>query len=241
METMIKAVLFDFGQTLVDSAGGFRAAERQAQQRLFKDLRACSAVGSWEAFIAVYRSVRKQFHDRSNFSRVAIWREVYAHFEQAPDVAPLTDWEQAYWDTVTTETRIFPEARQTLGRLQAQYRIALITNTQGQKITDTHRLSQFPELAAFFEVIIVAGEAGIASKPDPAPFNRCLMQLKLAPAEAVYVGDDWRNDVCGAQAVGIRPVWLQHHSVQRNWPQVETVVPVIRHLDALLDLPSLLS
>jgi phosphoglycolate phosphatase-like HAD superfamily hydrolase len=28
---MIKAVIFDFGQTLVDSAGGFRKAEKEAQ------------------------------------------------------------------------------------------------------------------------------------------------------------------------------------------------------------------
>ena len=29
---MIKAILFDWGQTLVDSAQGFRAAEKQAQR-----------------------------------------------------------------------------------------------------------------------------------------------------------------------------------------------------------------
>jgi FMN phosphatase YigB (HAD superfamily) len=28
---MIKAILFDFGQTLVDSSNGFRAAEKEAQ------------------------------------------------------------------------------------------------------------------------------------------------------------------------------------------------------------------
>jgi len=28
---MIKAILFDFGQTLVDAADGFRAAEKAAQ------------------------------------------------------------------------------------------------------------------------------------------------------------------------------------------------------------------
>ena len=33
---MIKAVIFDFGQTLVNSADGFRTAEKQAQDKLFK-------------------------------------------------------------------------------------------------------------------------------------------------------------------------------------------------------------
>ena len=32
---MIKAILFDFGQTLVDSADGFRAAETIAKEKIF--------------------------------------------------------------------------------------------------------------------------------------------------------------------------------------------------------------
>ena len=43
----IKAVLFDFGQTLADSADGFRAAEKQAQEKIFKSL----ALTEWEEFV----------------------------------------------------------------------------------------------------------------------------------------------------------------------------------------------
>ena len=35
---MIKAILFDFGQTLVDSADAFRAAEKEAKDRLFAQI-----------------------------------------------------------------------------------------------------------------------------------------------------------------------------------------------------------
>lgn len=35
---MIKVVLFDFSQTLADTAEGFRLAEEEAQTRLFADL-----------------------------------------------------------------------------------------------------------------------------------------------------------------------------------------------------------
>jgi len=33
---MIKAILFDFGQTLVDSTKSFREAEKEAQVKIFK-------------------------------------------------------------------------------------------------------------------------------------------------------------------------------------------------------------
>ena len=35
---MIKAVIFDFGQTLVDSAEGFRSAEKQVEKKIFDEI-----------------------------------------------------------------------------------------------------------------------------------------------------------------------------------------------------------
>jgi len=76
---------------------------------------------------------------------------------------------------------------------------------QGQKRDGTHRISQFPELEKYFKAVIVAGEGGIPPKPDPKPFQLCLAELDIDPSEAVYVGDDLRIDICGAQDAGIRP------------------------------------
>ena len=73
-------------------------------------------------------------------------------------------------------------------------------------------------------------------KPDPEPFLVCLKRMEVEPEKAIYVGDDWLIDICGAEEVGIQPVWLKHHSVSRTWPKVETQVPVITSLEQLLDL-----
>jgi HAD superfamily hydrolase (TIGR01549 family) len=232
---MIKAVIFDFGQTLVDSADGFRTAEKEAQVKLFADL----GLTLREDFLENYRRIRKAFHRRSNFSRKSMWREVYHYYCLTSDLKLLERWEDEYWQTVKAHSKLFPEAEKTLGALNAQYDIALITNTQGQKSVGTHRISQFPELEKYFKAVIVAGEAGIPPKPHPAPFRLCLTELGLEPSQAVYVGDDWRIDVCGAQNAGLQAVWLQHYSVHRSWPDVQTTVPVITRLDQLLDLPGL--
>jgi HAD superfamily hydrolase (TIGR01549 family) len=237
---MLKAVIFDFGQTLVDSASGFRAAEKEVQAKIFSDLFSILETGSREAFLDVYRLVRKKNHDASIFSRVAIWQAVYRHYKAEPDLRRFENWESSYWEKVKSETKIFPETHQVLSNLSANYRLAIITNTQGQKTTETHRLSQYPELEKFFEVIIVAGEGGVPPKPDPEPFRLCLKNLGLTNSEAVYVGDDWRVDICGAKNAGLRPVWLKHHSVHRNWPTVETAVPILTSLKQLLDLNEVL-
>jgi putative hydrolase of the HAD superfamily len=232
---MIQAIVFDFGQTLVDSADGFRTAEKEAQQK------ASAAIGPTddEVFLTVYREIRSRFHARSDFSRKRILEELFRHYGRKPDSALLERWEAEYWERIKAMTRIFPEAEAVLTALGGRYRLALITNAQGQVETGKHRLGNYTELMRFFAVIVVAGEGGIPAKPDPLPFRLCLDQLGIAPGEAVYVGDDWRIDVCGSEAAGMHPVWLRHRLLRRNWPQVETAVPVIDSLERLLDIEHL--
>ena len=229
---MIKAIIFDFGQTLVNSANGFRAAEKDAQEKLFAAL----SLALRKDFLTVYRKFRREFHERSNFSRVALWQEVFHYYCMEPDVKLLEAWETEYWQTVKAHTVLFPEAEEVLEALCGRYKVALITNTQGQRSEGTHRIALFPQLEHFFKVIVVAGENGIPPKPDPQPFRLCLQQLGLAAADAVYVGDDWRIDICGARDAGLHAVWLKHHSVRRNWPEVQTSIPVITNLKELLDM-----
>jgi HAD superfamily hydrolase (TIGR01549 family) len=232
---IIKAIIFDFGQTLVDAADGFRKAEKGAQKRLFAD----PGLNPKEDFLATYRRIRKDLHDRSNFSRKFLWQEVYHFYGLKPDLRLLETWETDYWETVKANTCLFSEATDVLKSLSSKYQLGMITNTQGQQRTGTHRISQFPQLESYFEVIIVAGENRIPPKPDPAPFRLCLQELNLEPSEAVYVGDDYRIDVCGARDVGLHVVWLKHHSVSRTWPEVQTSIPIIRSLDELLDIDHL--
>ena len=234
---MMKAVIFDFGQTLVDSANGFRTAEKEAQDKLFTNL----GLTVREDFLAIYRRLRKEFHDRSNFSRNALWQEVFYYYCVAVNSDLLVRWETEYWETVKKHTFLFPEVTGVLDSLSRRYKVALITNTQGQRSTGTHRISLYPDLEIFFKVIIVAGEGGIPTKPDPKPFHQCLDKLGISPSEAVYIGDDWRIDICGARDVGMHAIWLKHHSVQRNWPVVEDSVPVIKSLEELIELEKLLA
>lgn len=229
---MLKAILFDFGQTLVNSADGFKAAEKEAKDNLFADLGSDQV--PWDLFVGEYRKVRKAFHQQSNFSRPAIWQAVYNKFELKPDPDQLQEWENHYWEQVKALTTPFPETLDVMEKLNQQYQLGLITNTQGQKRTGTHRIALFPELEQFFEVIVVAGEDGIPPKPDPMPFRKCLDAMNLAAKEVVYVGDDWRIDICGARDAGIQPIWLQHHSVKRNWPAVGPFDPTITSLNQLM-------
>jgi putative hydrolase of the HAD superfamily len=45
-------------------------------------------------------------------------------------------------------------------------------------------------------------------KPHPAPFQRALAHLEVSASEAIFVGDDPRWDILGAERVGLRPLLL---------------------------------
>ena len=147
---MIKAVLFDFGQTLVDSASGFRLAEKQAQDKIFQDL----AITCHEEFMRHYRRIRREFHDKGNLSRAKIWQEVYWYYCREAHMESLQQWDLAYWQTIKENTRLFPETLEVLRDLSRSYKIALITNTQGQEASHAHRIQAYPELTEIFSAII---------------------------------------------------------------------------------------
>lgn len=85
---MIKAIIFDFGQTLVNSADGFRTAEKDAQAKLFSNF----GLTIQEDFMANYRRLRKELHEQSNFSRKFLFHEMYYYYCLTPDEKMLELW-----------------------------------------------------------------------------------------------------------------------------------------------------
>ena len=234
---MIKAVLFDFDQTLVNSSDGFRSAEKQAQKKIFKDL----SITSWDDFLSTYRRLRKQFHAESNLSRKTLWEEVYWQYCRQSDSSVLEKWENDYWETVKSHTVLFPEALSVLQNLAGRYKLAVITNTQAQAGPQKHRILQMPNLIKYFEAVVIAGENDLPPKPDISVFLSCLEMLGVDRSEAVYVGDDWHTDICGVTDTGFQPIWIKHCLLSRSWPDKETSVPVITSLDSLLDIDNIIS
>lgn len=230
---MIKAILFDFTQTLVDSSSGFRLAEKRIQRNLFAYL----GLTGWDEFLQKYRQIRSESMRRSIFLRKTIWQEVCWFFCSSGDDIQLKNWEDEYWATVDHNTRLFSETLAVIAELSKTYKLGIISNTQGRaRELRNHGLDGFKIIEPYFQSVIIAGENSIPPKPKRKPFELCLNQLDIEAHESIYVGDDWENDICGSMEAGLQPVWLKHHSVKRNWPEAEFSVPTITILDKLLAL-----
>lgn len=89
-------------------------------------------------------------------------------------------------------------------------------------------------LAHHFKVSVAAHQFGHA-KPDAAIFREACRQLRLAPEEAVYVGDDVLLDVQGAQNAGMRAVWLNRNGSQAHLEHGVAPDAICASFDELLD------
>ena len=83
-------------------------------------------------------------------------------------------------------------------------------------ISNTGR--QLPQLLAsvgltdYLMTVVSQGEVGIG-KPNPGIFVAALERANLAPEEAIYVGDQYENDVVGARGAGLLPILVDRYDL----------------------------
>ena len=86
-----------------------------------------------------------------------------------------------------------------------------------------------------FSCVVLSEVIGIR-KPDPAIFLKAASLIHIKPAECLYVGDSYINDVIGAKNAGMQACWFNSESLE---PQDDTIKPdfIISKLE---ELPQLL-
>jgi len=80
---------------------------------------------------------------------------------------------------------------------------------------------------------LVASSELSASKPSPRAFEEAWERLGLRPTSGHYVGDDLTVDVLGANAAGIKPIWLdrEHRAGDHPGRRVTSLLEVEQLLD----------
>lgn len=83
-------------------------------------------------------------------------------------------------------------------------------------------------------------QAIVLGKPDAAIFEQALLNMNVAPHEAIMVGDDIQNDIAAAQRVGMRAVLVGTGKHRADSPLLATVHPDAI-LPSIVDLPHYLT
>ena len=209
----VRAILFDFGHTLVDfqrTQEALHAAYEQIRARIeavaymevpeLLDLVERVAGG-------VDRLVAESYEQRrmEEVAQAEMFRQALSGigFDLPDDVIEhiVALDHSAYSNSITVE----PEVLATLEELRrAGYRMGLVSNISLRPDlmrADLERMG----LAQYLDATVFSSEVGVR-KPDPRIFQEALDRLRVEPPETVFVGDRLYDDVSGAQAVGMRSV-----------------------------------
>lgn len=244
--SVLKAVLFDLDDTLIDWSGfksDWAGMERRHLQGVFDYISAnIHPLSDFDAYAAEFRNrmtaawTSARTHLRAPHLGSLLVETAVAFGAPAESLDPHRCLEAYAWQAATG-TVGFPDASPALDLLaRHNVKVGIVTNAhQPMWLRDielrTHNLmNHFPTCR------ISAADVGYL-KPHPAIFQAALNCLGTKPTETVFVGDDPEADIVGAQASGLLAVLRRGKRSSFNLSRIvpDEVIDSLEELPAILD------
>ena len=189
---MLKAILFDLDNTLIDFIGMKKISCQAAISAMIDAGLQMDADKAYDRLFKLY--------DVHGIEHQQIFQKFLVEVHGKIDYKILSRGIAAYRKMQAGYLEPFPRVRSTL--------IAL--REDGLKlgiVSDAPRLRAWLRLAEmgltdFFDVVVTLDDTG-QLKPSALPFNAALENLKLSPKEVLFVGDNPERDILGAKDMGM--------------------------------------
>jgi HAD superfamily hydrolase (TIGR01509 family) len=238
-------VLFDWGDTLIWIPGMIHDADRHLacvagifDAHIRPRLHAAGAGLDVSHYISRYLQacqtqidasrrtlIEHRFADRFSLSFE------YAGAATRPPEAEFDAMADALGDAIASEARVLDHTAEVIPQLAAGHRLGLISNYPHAPVV-RRTLDRFG-LSRYFDSVVVSAETGWM-KPHAQCYQPALRALEADHTRTLMVGDDFRNDVQGARAMGLHAAWLAPGKTK----------PVAQdndffHLQSLAELPAI--
>lgn len=220
---MIKAVLFDFDETLQDRTEAF-----EGYMDAFLDT-FCADISEDE------REKRKQdmrITGNGGYVNRVEWCTLLCDMWGWNDAPPAEELAMHYDKVFGDYDVIFPDAPKLLQVLRDKgYMVGIITN--GPSILQHHKLDT-SGLRKYLDIVVVSGDIDI-HKPAPEIFTYTADKLGLKTEECIYVGDHPINDIQGATGAGMKAIrmnfgWFKDQDLREDVPVIEEIIDVLKYV-----------
>lgn len=228
----VKAILFDFGDTLISTDQfDYDACLSKLHESILRD----GIVVPFQEFRQLYFQTRDRLYreteetlEEANFLlRIS---EILKHFGYAFDetdekvVRAADAFSEAFAGQMTMKKYV----PTVLKQLRSKYKLGIVSNL-AYPPSLMRTLERF-DLVKFFDVIMISGDVGWR-KPSPRIFLEALESLEVGAAETVFVGDSLLHDIEGAKKVGMRTVLVREALTGEK--ETESPDAVVSELDEL--------
>jgi len=196
---MIKAVIFDIDNTLMDFMRMKRAAVDAAVDAMLDAGLSMKKEKMYESIFETYW--KDGIEDQNIFDKVLV--KEFGAVDYRILAAGIIGYKRAKEGHMT----LYPRVKLALTELM-KGGIAMGV------LSDAPRLSVWMRIVAlglhhYFEHVVTFEDTG-ERKPSPKPFKKILGLLAVEPQEAIMVGDWAERDIKGAKALGIRTAWAKY-------------------------------
>ncbi len=238
-----KAILFDLCDTLFLFDPQklptvlINGQETRSTTGLVHQVLAPHASVSFEAFYTAFVDTTQEIvHDREKdhheVTSLERFHKVLHRLALAPDRIPASTLMQAvltHMNTLASALLLPPSHRTLVEKIREKYRIGIITNFDHSPTV--HQLLHREGLETFFETVVISADVGWR-KPRSEIFQKALDLLELKAEDTVFVGNDLKIDVGGANAIGIPAIWFNRHG-ETPPPHLPVPHSTLSHLEEL--------
>lgn len=220
----IRCIAFDLDDTLWECHPVIKRAELKFYKWLKIYYPKISQKYS-EAGLITHRMAFMQSHPDNRHDLTYLrkrWMELLAD-EAGYDYKLVESGFEVFW-LARNDVTFFDGTLEILEELSDRYSLGVISNGNA----DVHHIG----VGHLFDFVLSSEVAGV-SKPHQDIFHQAVNLSNAEIHETVYVGDDAKRDILGAQNAGMDAVWF--NPTLQPWPGGKTPFAVIQHLKELED------
>lgn len=196
---MIKAVIFDLDNTLVD----FMAMKRRAVDAAVHAMRD----GGFKLSADEIRGRIDAIYKQRGIEFQSVFDELLYNEFSKIDYKILSAGVIAYRRAREAALVPYPHVYMTLMELTKMHiRLAVVSDAPAKEAW--LRLC-YLNLHHIFDVVVTFDDTG-ERKPNPGPFKKALERLRVEASEALMVGDWAERDVVGAAQVGMKTIFARY-------------------------------
>jgi HAD superfamily hydrolase (TIGR01549 family) len=229
----LRAVVFDLDNTLLRSTIGARRGLIVAAKIISAELKKKGrSYSDRDIFTRLLWIDREMLRRKFLYNRDVWWKTLLAELGLSTRVPWIHRVTMRYWDAYAANSPPFRDAESTLRRIkEMSLKIGLVSDSDGTPRMKRKRIRGVP-FHSLFEAVVVAGEDTPRVKPGHESFRLIAERLRVQKESCVYVGDNPRTDIAGAQAVGMTMVIVKRRG--NNFGSPDYRIPNLRALPRLI-------